>query len=205
MAVFAILLSFAATCDKLNLDIGESLMKVLDYPLHNIFDDANTSVQEGGLSHVLGGRPVLPMPVAVSAIPETITIPEASLPVVFSDTTYTVPAVPMMQPQNTTVTAPSYPNESLSEGESTTPPQNTTVTAPSSTESNDTSHKEPTHNADAKTLTPTIEASCVIPTNICPISYYAKPDFVVPYTCVRAIPYGHDDYLQFHHKPPPFV
>ncbi len=37
-----------------------------------------------------------------------------------------------------------------------------------------------------------------------PISYDVKPDFVVPYTCVRATPYVHDDYLLFHHKPPPF-
>lgn len=50
MTVFAVLQSFAATCDKLNLDIGESFKKILDYPLHNIFDDANTPVQKGGLS-----------------------------------------------------------------------------------------------------------------------------------------------------------
>ena len=28
-----------------------------------------------------------------------------------------------------------------------------------------------------------------------PISYDTKPDFVVPYTCVRVIPYGHSGYL----------
>ncbi len=179
MAVFAVLQSFAATCDKLNLDIGESFIKILVEPLHNIFDDVNTPVQEVGLSHVLNGRPVLPMPVTTPALPETITIPEASLPVLFRDTAYTVPAVPMM------------------------PPQNTTAIAPTSTqESNDTSHKKPTHNTNTMTLTRTIDTSCMPPTRTCPISYYTKPDFIVPHTCVLAT-YGHDDYLLFHHKPPP--
>ena len=180
MAVFAILQSFAATCDKLNLDIGESFMNILVEPLHNIFDYVNTPAQEGGLSHILNGRPVLPMPVTTPALPKTITIPEASLPVLFSNTAYTVPAVPMM------------------------PPQNTTVIAPISTESNHTPHKEPIHDADDITLTHTIETSCVTPTRTCPISYDTKSDFVVSYTCVLVIPYGHDDYLLFHHKPPPF-
>ena len=191
MAVFAVLQSFAATCRKLNLSVGKSLMKIFDAPLHNIFDDANIPPTRWGLSHLLGGRPVLPMPVATPELPETITIPnardtpKASLSVVSGDTSCVIPALPH-----------------------STPPQNTTVIAPvSAQESNNTSHTEPIHNAHTVTLVHTTETSRMIPTKTCHISYDTRPGFVVPYTHVQvqAIPYGYDDYLQFQHKPPPLI
>ena len=39
MRVFSILQSFAATCSKMNLDVGDSFMKILADPAHNIIQE----------------------------------------------------------------------------------------------------------------------------------------------------------------------
>ena len=75
MAVFAVLQSFAATCDKLNLDIGKSFMKILDDPLYNVFDDTDAVRAKGGLSDVPRLPPALPAPHTAHMLPKTPIIP----------------------------------------------------------------------------------------------------------------------------------
>ena len=75
MFVFAALQIFAATCDKLGLDPGDSLMKILEYPLHDILEEAGAGRAGEGLSEFGAhpGRPhampALPAPPAMPALP----------------------------------------------------------------------------------------------------------------------------------------
>ena len=59
MCVFSILQIFAATCSKLNLDVGESFLRVLHDPAYNI-------VREG-LSATSAAPPMLPVCITPSA------------------------------------------------------------------------------------------------------------------------------------------
>ena len=61
MRVFSILQSFAATCSRLNLDVGESFLRVLRDPTHNIVREGLSALAPLMLP-IYGAPPMLPAP-----------------------------------------------------------------------------------------------------------------------------------------------
>ena len=88
MRVFSILQSFAATCSKLNLNVGKSFLKVLHDPTHNIVREGLSAVSATPLLLPICVTPPMlpaPLPAALPALPPPrpalpAPLPAASIP-----------------------------------------------------------------------------------------------------------------------------
>ena len=70
MRVFSMLQSFAATCSKLNLNVGKSFLKVLHDPAHNIIREGSGAVSAAPPTlPICGTPPMLPAPLPAAGMP----------------------------------------------------------------------------------------------------------------------------------------
>ncbi|MCE2509092.1 MAG: hypothetical protein J4G04_07355, partial [Nitrosopumilaceae archaeon] len=93
--------SFAATCSKLDLDVGESFLRILHDPTHNI-------VREG-----LRGPAALPMLPIYDAPPMLPAPRPATLPMPAGEMSGLVPLTPEPMPRPATLPMPAGPSHSI--------------------------------------------------------------------------------------------
>ena len=100
MRVFSILQSFAATCSKMNLNMGKSFLKVLHDPTHNIVREGLSAVSDTPLmlpAPLPAALPALPPPrPALPAAPPMLPapLPAAGMPAKPSYAAHTTTTVP---------------------------------------------------------------------------------------------------------------
>ena len=202
MTVFGILQSFASTCDKLGLDLGDCLMKILDDPLFNIFEEFER-VRAGGLSQLAATPDIpittehaqnqlLPMSIKPPIPPNDVMISVQSAPAHPKElskpvTTPALPAPAAIPSLPLPVTTPALPAPAA------IPSLPLPVTTPAL--------PAPYMLVMATVLIQTQTSAIALPRFI---RCYSKMNSIVPYAQM-VIRYRCHDYLLFQHKSPPFA